>query len=92
MIPNVCLVVEVNGVNRLVLGCSDSGAMLFLLIIWALRQVGCETVGHLVTNASLYLIGNGCPGIILIRRVLYCNGGEFSLILACFGQKETTIC
>ena len=53
MIPNVCVVVEVNGVNGLVLGCSDSGSMLFLLIIWALRQVGCETVGHLVTNASI---------------------------------------
>ena len=37
----------------LVLGCGDSGAMLFLLIIWTLRQVGCETVGHLVTNASI---------------------------------------
>ena len=32
--------------------CSDSGSVLFLLIISALRQVGCETVGHLVTNAS----------------------------------------
>ena len=53
MIPNVCVVVEVNGVNGLVLGCSDSGSMLFLLIIWALRQVGFETVGHLVTNASV---------------------------------------
>ena len=56
MIPNVCVVVEVNGVNGLVLGCSDSGSMLFLLIIWVLRQVGCETDGHL-TNASFYLKG-----------------------------------
>ena len=54
MIPNVCVVVEVNGVNELVLGCIDSGSMLFLLIIWALRPVGCGTVGHLVTNASYY--------------------------------------
>ena len=59
MIPNVCVVVEVNGVNGLVLGCIDSGSMLFLLIIWALRQVGCETVGHLVTNASkVYFLTN----------------------------------
>ena len=58
MIPNVCVVVEVNGVNGLVLGCSDSGSMLFLLIIWALRQVICETVGHLVTNASIYIMSS----------------------------------
>ena len=60
------MVVEVNGVNGLVLGCSDSGSMLFLLIIWALRQVGCETVGHLVTNASLfYIINTGNSSVCL---------------------------
>ena len=28
-----------------------------LLTIWPLRQVGCEVVGHLLTNASMLLIG-----------------------------------
>ena len=31
MIPNVCVVVEVNGVNGLVFGCNDSGSMLFFI-------------------------------------------------------------
>ena len=55
MIPNVGVVVELNGAIGLVPGCC------FLLIIWALRQVGCETVGHLVTNASCITnVYNGC--------------------------------
>ena len=31
MIPNVCVVVELNGVIGLVLACSDSGSMLFFI-------------------------------------------------------------
>ena len=39
------------------------GSMLFLLTIWALRQVGCETVGHSVTNAIFFINLFSCPYI-----------------------------
>ena len=52
-----CVVVKLDGLIGVGLGCSDSGFNgVFFIDTWALRQAGCETVGHLVTNASIDLI------------------------------------